>query len=282
MRSRAPAGSPTAQRVQAERRAASYARSLRVRPRLRRGAACATPSSRARSAGGEASARSLETVRARSSRSGAAKEWCSTRPIRIGERRVVLREPGRRRGRARARRGARRRARRPSFAAGRAPKVAAAWLIERAGFPKGWRGDASDLAKHALALVNRGGATARELLALAAPSATACGRASASSSSPSPCSWAAHGRTTLCKTRSAAATTIRGGEGARGALRPDRATRKATKPPCRRRTRGPRPPEKPGVRAPDHGGRVRLGTEEELERARDRVRGDGDEEPPGD
>lgn len=44
-------------------------------------------------------------------------------------------------------------------------KVSAAWLIERAGFHKGWgEGRAGISRKHALALVNRGGATARELL----------------------------------------------------------------------------------------------------------------------
>jgi UDP-N-acetylmuramate dehydrogenase len=47
-------------------------------------------------------------------------------------------------------------------------KVPAAWLVERAGFAKGTRlGRAGISSKHALALVNRGGATARELLALA-------------------------------------------------------------------------------------------------------------------
>jgi UDP-N-acetylmuramate dehydrogenase len=47
-------------------------------------------------------------------------------------------------------------------------KVAAAWLVERAGFPKGWgKGRVGVSRKHALALVNRGGATTRELLALA-------------------------------------------------------------------------------------------------------------------
>jgi UDP-N-acetylmuramate dehydrogenase len=47
-------------------------------------------------------------------------------------------------------------------------KLAAAWLVERAGFPKGWGdGRAGVSRKHALALVNRGGATARELLACA-------------------------------------------------------------------------------------------------------------------
>jgi UDP-N-acetylmuramate dehydrogenase len=47
-------------------------------------------------------------------------------------------------------------------------KVAAAWLVERAGFPKGeGRGRVGVSRKHALALVNRGGATTRELLAFA-------------------------------------------------------------------------------------------------------------------
>ena len=47
-------------------------------------------------------------------------------------------------------------------------KVSAAWLIERAGFPKGTaRGRVGISHKHALALVNLGDATASELLALA-------------------------------------------------------------------------------------------------------------------
>jgi UDP-N-acetylmuramate dehydrogenase len=47
-------------------------------------------------------------------------------------------------------------------------KLAAAWLIERAGFAKGTtRGNVGISHKHALALVNRGGATATELLAFA-------------------------------------------------------------------------------------------------------------------
>jgi UDP-N-acetylmuramate dehydrogenase len=47
-------------------------------------------------------------------------------------------------------------------------KLSAAWLIERAGFTKGTtKGRAGISRKHALALVNRGGATAGELLALA-------------------------------------------------------------------------------------------------------------------
>lgn len=57
----------------------------------------------------------------------------------------------------------------PAFDAGDGHvKLAAAWLVEQAGFPKGWtRGRVGVSRKHALALVNRGGATARELLATA-------------------------------------------------------------------------------------------------------------------
>jgi UDP-N-acetylmuramate dehydrogenase len=47
-------------------------------------------------------------------------------------------------------------------------KVSAAWLIERAGFPKGFAmGPVAISSKHALALTNRGGATTRDLVALA-------------------------------------------------------------------------------------------------------------------
>ena len=47
-------------------------------------------------------------------------------------------------------------------------KVPAAWLIEHAGFQKGYtRGRAGISSKHSLAIVNRGGATAREVLDLA-------------------------------------------------------------------------------------------------------------------
>ena len=47
-------------------------------------------------------------------------------------------------------------------------KQSAAWLIERAGFPKGYAaGPVAISSKHALALTNRGGATTRDLLALA-------------------------------------------------------------------------------------------------------------------
>jgi UDP-N-acetylmuramate dehydrogenase len=47
-------------------------------------------------------------------------------------------------------------------------KIPAAWLIEHAGFHKGYmRGRAAISSKHTLAIVNRGGATAREVIELA-------------------------------------------------------------------------------------------------------------------
>jgi UDP-N-acetylmuramate dehydrogenase len=47
-------------------------------------------------------------------------------------------------------------------------KVPAAWLIERAGFARGDRDGAVGISsKHTLALVNRGGATARDVLRFA-------------------------------------------------------------------------------------------------------------------
>ena len=55
----------------------------------------------------------------------------------------------------------------PTFPADGGVKVPAAWLVERAGFPKGYRrGGAGISSRHALALVNLGG-TSAELLALA-------------------------------------------------------------------------------------------------------------------
>jgi len=46
-------------------------------------------------------------------------------------------------------------------------KVAAAWLVEHAGFPRGLaRGPVGISRKHALAIVNRGGATAADIIAL--------------------------------------------------------------------------------------------------------------------
>ena len=48
-------------------------------------------------------------------------------------------------------------------------KIPAAWLIERAGFAKGYGSGRAGLStKHPLAIVNRGGATARDVLQLAA------------------------------------------------------------------------------------------------------------------
>jgi UDP-N-acetylmuramate dehydrogenase len=47
-------------------------------------------------------------------------------------------------------------------------KVPAAWLIEHAGFGKGYAmGAAAISSRHTLALINRGGASATEILALA-------------------------------------------------------------------------------------------------------------------
>jgi UDP-N-acetylmuramate dehydrogenase len=48
-------------------------------------------------------------------------------------------------------------------------KTSAAWLIERAGFSRGFGlpGPAALSTKHTLALTNRGGATSGDLLALA-------------------------------------------------------------------------------------------------------------------
>jgi UDP-N-acetylmuramate dehydrogenase len=47
-------------------------------------------------------------------------------------------------------------------------KIPAAWLIEQAGFPKGYsEGAAGISSRHTLALINRGGATAEDILGLA-------------------------------------------------------------------------------------------------------------------
>ena len=57
----------------------------------------------------------------------------------------------------------------PSFPADGGVKVPAAWLVERAGFPKGYLGSgggAGISTRHALALVNLGG-TSADLLTLA-------------------------------------------------------------------------------------------------------------------
>jgi UDP-N-acetylmuramate dehydrogenase len=56
----------------------------------------------------------------------------------------------------------------PSYPApGQRYKIPAAWLVENAGFTKGYtRGSVGISRKHALAIVNRGGATAAEIIAL--------------------------------------------------------------------------------------------------------------------
>ena len=55
----------------------------------------------------------------------------------------------------------------PSFPAADGVKIPAAWLIERAGFHKGFRtGNAGISDNHSLAIVNRGGATAAEIIEL--------------------------------------------------------------------------------------------------------------------
>jgi UDP-N-acetylmuramate dehydrogenase len=63
----------------------------------------------------------------------------------------------------------------PRFPAGRDQvKLPAAWLIEQAGFPKGYAlGEAGISSRHTLALINRGEATAEEILALASQIYTA-------------------------------------------------------------------------------------------------------------
>lgn len=56
----------------------------------------------------------------------------------------------------------------PHFAAGEGKvKIPAAWLIEQAGFQKGFAlGNAGISANHSLAIINRGSATAAEIIAL--------------------------------------------------------------------------------------------------------------------
>lgn len=52
----------------------------------------------------------------------------------------------------------------PSFPAGEEVKLSAAWLIEHAGFRKGFvHGNVGLSSKHSLAVINRGGGTAREV-----------------------------------------------------------------------------------------------------------------------
>jgi UDP-N-acetylmuramate dehydrogenase len=58
----------------------------------------------------------------------------------------------------------------PNYPAPNGVKLAAGWLVERAGFGKGYPGDGAPArlsTKHALALTNRGGATTADVIALA-------------------------------------------------------------------------------------------------------------------
>jgi UDP-N-acetylmuramate dehydrogenase len=58
----------------------------------------------------------------------------------------------------------------PNYPAPDGVKLAAGWLVERAGFAKGYPGDGAPVrlsTKHALALTNRGGATAADVICLA-------------------------------------------------------------------------------------------------------------------
>jgi UDP-N-acetylmuramate dehydrogenase len=58
----------------------------------------------------------------------------------------------------------------PNYPAPEGVKLAAGWLVERAGFAKGYPGDGAPVrlsTKHALALTNRGGATAADVIGLA-------------------------------------------------------------------------------------------------------------------
>lgn len=58
----------------------------------------------------------------------------------------------------------------PRYPAGEQVKLSAAWLIERAGFPRGFPGQGAPVrlsTKHTLALTNRGGATTQDLVELA-------------------------------------------------------------------------------------------------------------------
>jgi UDP-N-acetylmuramate dehydrogenase len=58
----------------------------------------------------------------------------------------------------------------PNYPASDGVKLAAGWLVERAGFGKGYPGDGAPArlsTKHALAVTNRGGATTADVIALA-------------------------------------------------------------------------------------------------------------------
>ena len=110
------------------------------------------------------------------SRCGGARAWCSTPPTRT---RSAPARSSRTRSCARATSTRSPRGRRERLGADVAPpawpgelrtvKTSAAWLIERAGFARGY-GNPEGIAissKHTLALTNRGGGTTAELVALA-------------------------------------------------------------------------------------------------------------------
>jgi UDP-N-acetylmuramate dehydrogenase len=81
-------------------------------------------------------------------------------------------------------------------------KLSAAWLIERAGISKGHAlGRAAVSSKHALALVNRGGASAREILELAATVRDAVYERFGVELTPEPVIMGLTGRTTLAPPR---------------------------------------------------------------------------------
>ena len=55
----------------------------------------------------------------------------------------------------------------PHYPSGEEVKLSAAWLIEHAGFHKGFiRGNVGLSSKHSLAIINRGGGTAAEVVEL--------------------------------------------------------------------------------------------------------------------
>ncbi len=76
----------------------------------------------------------------------------------------------------------------PNYPAPDGVKLAAGWLVERAGFGKGFPGDGAPVrlsTKHALALTNRGGATTATSSPWPGRCATGCARHSGSNSHPS-------------------------------------------------------------------------------------------------
>ena len=155
------------------RRALRHVRPRHARDRSRRSG---TPSWPAPSASRSAPRAAGRTSATRCSSCAAARAWCSTR-------RTTTRGAPARSSPTRC--SARRRDRLPPDAP-RWPqrdglvKTSAAWLIEQAGFAKGYgTGQARISTKHTLALTNRGGATTAELLALAREVRTAFVTASA-------------------------------------------------------------------------------------------------------